>query len=82
MKVIGPGYPTRGLNGCHLITMEIGSLRATGMAIGAGLNITTVGTGSASGTATGAMTRAAIGAMTGTTTTSSARLAPAFVAPS
>jgi hypothetical protein len=68
MKVIGHGYRMRGLNGYHLITMESGSLRATGMAITAGLSITTAGIGSAKGIMTGAAT----GAMTTITTTSSA----------
>src|SRR5262245_47953278 len=68
MKVIGPGYRTRELYGCHLVTMGRGSLWATGVAIRDGLTMTTAGTGTETGIATGGTTRAAIGAMTRTRT--------------
>ena len=67
MKVIGLGHRTRGLGGCHLITMESVSLLVTGTEIGVGLNMTIIGTGTMTGTTTGTTTRA--------TTTSSARQA-------
>src|SRR2546426_8145765 len=78
MKVIGLGYHTRGLDGCQLITMESNSFRVTGTAIGAGLNMTTAGTGTATGPMTGAGAGAitGAGAMTGTMTASSVPPAP------
>src|SRR5215831_1625787 len=65
MKVIGLYHRTRGPNGCHLTTMDRGSLWATGTAMMVGLSMTTTGTATATGTTTGAMT--GITAMTATT---------------
>jgi hypothetical protein len=58
MKVIGLDHRTRGLDGCHLITMESGTMQVTGTAIRVGLNMTTTGIGTMTGTTTGTMTRA------------------------
>ena len=59
MKDIGLGHRIRGLDGCHLITTEPSSMSVTGMEIVAGLNMTTIGTGTATETMIGTETKIA-----------------------
>jgi hypothetical protein len=69
MKVIGLGHRTQKLDGCNLIMMESGSMQVTGKAVNVGVNITTTGTE----TTTGTITRAIKSTMIRTTTTSNIR---------
>ena len=65
MKAIGLGRPTRGRAGCHGVTMATDSMRAIGKGSTAAWITITAGTTTATGTAIGIMTAAAVTPMAG-----------------